>query len=32
MVQPIIIQMKIIFQQICKLNLDWDSALPNNLK
>ena len=33
MLQPIIsIQMKIMFQQICKLNLDWDSVLPDNLK
>ena len=27
-----IIKMKIMFQQICKLNLRWDSVLPNNLK
>ena len=32
MLQPIIIKMKIMFQQICKLNLDWDSVLPDNLK
>ena len=32
MLQPIIIKMKIMFQQICKLSLDWDSALPDNLK
>ena len=32
MLQPIIIKMKIMFQQICKLNLGWDSVLPNNLK
>ena len=24
--------MKIMFQQICKLNLDWDSVWPDNLK
>ena len=32
MLQPTIIQMKIMFQQIRKLNLDWDRALPDNLK
>ena len=32
MLQPIIIKMKIMFQQICKLNLGWDSVLTNNLK
>ena len=32
MLQPIITQMKTMFQQICKLNLDWDSVLPDNLK
>ena len=32
MLQPIIIQMKIMFQQICKLNLDWDSVQPDSLK
>ena len=24
--------MKIIFQQICNLNLDWDGVFPENLK
>ena len=32
MLQPTIIKIKIIFQRICKLNLDWDSVLPDNLK
>ena len=32
MLQPIINKVKTIFQQICKLNLDWDSVLPDNLK
>ena len=32
MLQPLIIKVKIMFQQICKLNLDWDSVLPDNLK
>ena len=32
MLQPIIMKIKITFQQICKLNLDWDSVLPDNLK
>ena len=26
MLQSLIIKVKIIFQQICKLNLDWDSV------
>ena len=32
MLHPIIIKMKIMFQQICKLNVDWDSVLPDNLR
>ena len=32
MLQPTIIKIKIMFQRICKLNLDWDSVLPDNLK
>ena len=32
MLQPTIIKIKIMFQRICKLNLDWDSVLPGNLK
>ena len=32
MLHPIIIKMKIMLQQICKLNVDWDSVLPDNLR
>ena len=30
-VSPVIVRIKVLLQEICKLNLKWDDALPENL-
>ena len=30
--QPIIINLKIVFQKLCKLKLSWDEDIPEDLK
>ena len=30
-IQPIVVSLKILFQEICKTNIDWDEQLPFDL-
>ena len=32
LIQPILIQMKIIFQEVCLLRQEWDAEIPSHLK
>ena len=32
LIQPIIISLKILFQDICKIKVDWDTEIPSDLK